>query len=490
MFDTVPSLAAARLLTQPGTAPCLPGGRLTLADGLIRAIEPGAPPAGARDLIAMPALGNAHDHGRGVKFLAVGIADGPLEAWVPGFYSRPVMDIYANAALIMAHFAESGIASAVHCHQWPMHEAAFETEIEAVARAARDVGIRLGIVVPMRDRNRLCYGDDDAVLALLAAEDREAVAAIWGYDITPVREQVARVEHLARRFQSDLVSVQLGPLGVQWASNPLLEAIAEASARTGLRVHMHLLESRQQREWLDRTYPDGVVTYLDHIGLLSERLTVAHGVWLRPDEIELLAEREVIVSLNSSSNLRLGSGIAPARAMVAKHLPMALGLDGMALDDDDDALREMRLADVLHRGPGFDDPLPRADLFAASMRHAPRAVTGRRNHGSLEPGMAADIVTLDYGAMTADVIDGLLDPTDLVLARAATRHVVDLVVAGRRIVRDGQVLGVDLAALQRELTAQIRSQKDMLLAKQPLIARYRDAMTRYYRSGGHTRDGA
>jgi len=74
---------------------------------------------------------------------------------------------------------------------------------------------------------------------------------------------------------------------------------------------MHLFETQAQREWADAVYPEGLVCRLDEIGFLSPRLTVAHGVWLKEDECALLAERGVTVSVNTSSNLRLRSGIAP-----------------------------------------------------------------------------------------------------------------------------------------------------------------------------------
>jgi hypothetical protein len=85
----------------------------------------------------------------------------------------------------------------------------------------------------MRDRNRFCYGADESLLAMLNPDDRAEVARNWGYAIVPAREQVARVEDLGRRYDSELVQVQFGPVGVQWASDDLLELVAEASARTG-----------------------------------------------------------------------------------------------------------------------------------------------------------------------------------------------------------------------------------------------------------------
>jgi hypothetical protein len=81
------------------------------------------------------------------------------------------------------------------------------------------------------------------------------------------------------------------------------------------------------------------------------------------------------------------------------------------------------------------------------------------NHGQLAPGMAGDIVTLDYGAITRDAIDGMIDESEFVLARGTAHHVSSLFVAGRQVVEDGQVLGVDMAAIEKELTGQTRAQK-------------------------------
>ena len=90
----------------------------------------------------------------------------------------------------------------------------------------------------------------------------------------PVREQLALVEAVAASCQSQTFDVQYGPAAVQWCSGELLEGVAEASASSGRRIHMHLLETRYQREWADRNFPDGIVEYLDSIGFLSERLTL------------------------------------------------------------------------------------------------------------------------------------------------------------------------------------------------------------------------
>ncbi len=204
---------------------------------------------------------------------------------------------------------------------------------------------------------------------------------------------------------SDHFLPQYGPVGPQWVDENVLARIAQRSADTGRRIHMHLLETLAQRQWSDATYPGGIVPYLDSVGLLSPRLTVAHGVHLRQDEIALLADRGVMVSVNTSSNLRLRSGIAPVADFVKQGLGFGMGMDGMALDDDEDALRELRLLWQLQRGFGLIDTLDPARLWQAVTRDGRRAILGPDDDGgTLTPGAPADILTLSTARMMADTI--------------------------------------------------------------------------------------
>jgi len=243
---------------------------------------------------------------------------------------------------------------------------------------------------------------------------------------------------------------------VQWCTGELLEGVAQASARTGRRIHMHLLETRYQREWADTNFPDGIVRYLDSIGFLSERTTLAHCAWARPDELELLAERNVTISVNTSSNLHLRSGIAPLRDMIKRGCRVALGLDGAALDEDDDALREMRLADFLHAGTGFRVDVSREQILGAVLVNGRRSVTNKDEGGLLAPGAPADILLIDWAALDADRLRPDLDPLDLLFARSTARHIKELIVGGRTVARDGRVLGVDHAAMNDDLLARFR----------------------------------
>lgn len=107
---------------------------------------------------------------------------------------------------------------------------------------------------------------------------------------------------------------------------------------------MHLLETRYQRTYARQRWAISFPQHLDAIGALGPWLTLAHMVWVAPDDLPLLAERGVGVAHNPSSNLRLRSGIAPPRAMLTAGVQVGIGLDGQALNDDQDMLRELRLA--------------------------------------------------------------------------------------------------------------------------------------------------
>ncbi|MGF1519104.1 MAG: amidohydrolase family protein, partial [Nodosilinea sp.] len=332
------SIAVAQLVSNTGASPVGPR-RITIQSGLIREITPddGQP----NHLLALPAMANAHDHGRGLASFTYGASDQALELWLPALKLKPSLPVYALTALALAKMARSGIGSVVHCHN-PSGDDLLG-EAQAVCQAARDVGLRLALAVPLSDRNSLSYGDPQRLLNLLDPADRDRVQQTWDPPTLPVSAQLKQVETIARHCEGDLIYIQYCPRGPQWCSNEMLEAIADASAATGRRIHTHLLETRCQREWADAHYPQGLIHYLDSIGFLSPRLTVAHGVWLRSDELDLLAKRGVIISVNTSSNLRLRSGIPPLAQMQAAGVAIAFGLDGMSLNDDEDAFKELRL---------------------------------------------------------------------------------------------------------------------------------------------------
>lgn len=464
-------LDARWVLPHPGVRPSLGPARLDWADGHITALQPlGAAVPGPRRLL-LPALANAHDHARTFRSATIGAAEQPLESWLPFLGLLPGADPYLCAATSFARSLKKGVTSLMVHYTRLQGGLPFEQEALAVARAAGDVGVRIGFAVAMRDRQGVAYCDDARVLQALRPEIRAEVASRLAAPLATPAEHLARVDALAAALPPH-ATVQYGPNGVQWCTTALLEAVARASAEHGRPVHMHLLETRYQREWADHAYPQGIVPHLDGIGLLSPRLTLAHCTWARPAELALLAERGVTIAVNTSSNLGIRSGIAPVPEMLRQGCRIAMGLDGLALDEDDDALRELRLAYALHRGWGFEVTMSRAQLWDFAARHGRRSVTGvdAPADGTLAPGARADLLVLDAETLDddAELLPGV-DPLDLLLARAHGGHVRQVIADGRTVVDQGRVLGVDEAACQAELTAQVRHR----LAAEPAWAAWR-----------------
>jgi len=425
---------------------------ILVAEGRIAVLRDGA---GGR-LLALPAPANAHDHARAVRTSAFGAMGRPLEAWLHMQALMPSVDPYLAAAASFGRSALGGAGSVMVHYTRAMGFSPLPEEAASVARAAADVGVRIGFAVAMRDRNALSYGRDEAVLAALPEPARAAIAAKFIRPAVPVAEQIALVAAVAAAAEGPLVNVQYGPVGVQWCSEPLLEAVAEASAASGRRVHMHLLETRYQREWADREYPGGIVKRLGELGLLSPRLTLAHCTWARPEELEAIAASGAVISVNTGSNFSLRSGIAPMAEMVRRGCRVAIGLDGATLDEDDDWLSELRLAHVLHRGWGFERAVGDAALLRAAFANGRFSVTGAEG-GVIEPGAEADLLLLDWERLDEDLLGTDLPPVTLLLARARARHIHALIVAGRSVVREGVVLGIDHSAVTEELRGQLRA---------------------------------
>ena len=466
------------LLSDPGSTPAQAGRRITLEDGRIVAVDVTQRSPTASRRLVLPALANAHDHARTFRSATLGSYGKPLETWLPYLGVTPAADPYLGAVTSFSRSARRGVSHLMVHYTRVQGGLPYVDEVEAVARAARDVGINIGFAVSIRDQQGIAYCADSTVLSTVRADIRDEVAQRLSAPATTPAEQLARVDEIAQMLAAgnygSHVTLQYGPNGVQWCSRPLLEAIAKASADTGRPVHMHLLETKYQRAWMDAQYPQGVVAYLDEIGLLSPRLTLAHCVWARPDELALLAERGVIIAVNTSSNLGIRSGIAPVPEMLRQGCRVAMGMDGLALDEDDDALREMRLAFSLHRGWGYDEQMSRAQLWQFAARNGRQSVAGAQpSEGArITVGEPADLLVLDWDAVDDDALFPDVDPLELLLARAHGGHIQEVYIGGRQIVAKGKVITVDEEGMRAELIAQVRSR----LRDNPAAARWRDVL--------------
>jgi cytosine/adenosine deaminase-related metal-dependent hydrolase len=367
--------------------------------------------------VLVPLLINAHDHGRGTGNVLAGIADAPLEPWIGSLRRR--RPIGTQESLVgdgCRAMLASGVGATVICVNPQGSDTA--AEVTAAAHAASDVGVRAAIVYPLEDVTNAMHG-----------RSRDYV----GWSAAEVAGHLEAVEAIAAGIHDPCIELQLGPVGPQWVSESTLAAVGAHARRRGRRVHMHLLESRAQREWADRTYPEGIVDLLRRVDLLGPHICFAHGTHLRKDELAALAESGCALSLNASSNLRLASGIPPVADAQRSELALGAGLDGLALGDDADYWNELRLL----RGLGQAQTGRRID--AATMLD--RLIRGgRRVLGSSRPapvalGSLADFVLLDLRGYRhlAERYDWSF--SEIALAAGRPDRVSEVWVGGRAVFR-------------------------------------------------------
>jgi len=181
-------------------------------------------------------------------------------------------------------------------------------------------------------------------------------------------------------------------------SRELLEAVADLSARDRVIVHTHASENRDEVE-LVRRLSGGFsnLEYLADTGLATPHLCTAHCVWVTDSEQAMLAERDVKVLHCPSSNLKLGSGLAPVAEMRARGISVSLGADGAACNNRLDMFEEMRLAATIQAVRKQPGALTARDAVWMATREGARALGMSAELGSIETGKRADLILIDRG---------------------------------------------------------------------------------------------
>jgi 5-methylthioadenosine/S-adenosylhomocysteine deaminase len=231
-------------------------------------------------------------------------------------------------------------------------------------------------------------------------------------------------------------------------SRELLEAVATLAARDRVIVHTHAAENRDEMEVVRRL--SGGMTNLEYLadtGLAMPHLCTAHCVWATESEQALLAERGVKVLHCPSSNLKLGSGVAPVVGRRARGPSVLLGPEGAACNNRLDMFDEMRLAATLQamrREPGA---LTARDAVWMATREGARALGSEAELGSIEVGKRADLIVVsrDRPHVTPDV-----DPWSTLVYASHGGDVRLTMVDGRVLVRDGRLVGEDVDAIIAE----------------------------------------
>lgn len=437
---------------------------ILVRDGVIAAIgapeavaaaNPDLPRRGSRRMIAIPGLVNSHHH-FGVTPLMLGVPFAPLELWLPRFRAMRQISMRLDTLYSAIEMLESGTTTVHHIHSGLVGTPAdWEATTNEVVSAYAEIGMRVGYSFMMRDRNVLAYEDDAKVLAGLPTPVRDWIAPRLASAATPTREYMEFFVETRTRWaeaRPDHVRIHLAPANLHWCSDESLQRIFETARTHGASVHMHLLETERQAGFSQERFGHSAVEHLAALGCLGRELTLGHGNWMRPRDLDLIAECGCLICHNASSGLRLGSGIAPVNQMRRRGIPVALGIDQSNICDDRDMTIEMKLVWALHRETGlWNDRPDAAAVLQMATEHGARSVGFGDTVGRLEPGRRADVVLLNSAAVERPFVSARTPVAEAVLHRA-TRDAVDMVIVdGRVVVEDGRVVSIDRDAAMREI---------------------------------------
>lgn len=230
-------------------------------------------------------------------------------------------------------------------------------------------------------------------------------------------------------------------------SGPLLRAVSDLGERWGAIVHTHAAETPVELELVRRRTGMDELAYLESVGIAGPRTALAHCVWVDPDGIRDLARQRTNVVHCPSSNLKLGSGIAPIPALLAAGCRVAIGADGAPCNNRLDAFGEMRLAALIQKPRHGPDALPAAQVLDLATGGGARALGLSDDIGSIEVGKRADLIALDLSGPHAQPEADLVSRIVYSARGADVRHVI---VDGRVVVKDGRLKTGDLGEIRRE----------------------------------------
>ena len=424
----------------------IPDGGLFIRDGFIEQAAPTVElPTAADEVldleghILLPGLINTHHHFYQTLTRAIPAAQNAnLFNWLKTLY--PIWarmtpeDIRISTQTALSELALSGCTTASdHLYLFP-NGARLDDEIEAAA----DIGLRLHA-----SRGSMSLGESQGGLPPDSVVDGED-------------HILADSERLINRYHDpapgSMVRIVLAPCSPFSVTGELMKQSAELARRHGVFLHTHLAETQDEEEFCLQQFGHRPVAYMQSVGWVGADVWFAHSVHVNDEEIAVYSREGCGVAHCPSSNMRLGSGIAPLARLLKAGVKTGLGVDGSASNDGSHLLAEARLAMLLARlnaglqGASLSSTAGELLSVRQALELATRggaAVLGRQDVGSLEAGKCADFVAINLNRL--EYAGALHDPVAAILL-CQPRGVDFNYVHGNAVVIQNQLVGLDLDA--------------------------------------------
>ncbi len=427
---------ADTILTMDDARRELAGADLLIRDGQIVAVGPGLTTAGeVHDLsscVVTPGLVNTHHHLYQTLTRAVPAGqDALLFGWLQALY--PIWarfgpeEMFISAQIGLAELALSGCTlSSDHLYLYPNG-----VRLEDTIAAAAEVGLRFHPT-----RGAMSIGESKGGLPPDALVESEAGI---------LNDMIRVVDAFHDPSEGAMCRVGLAPCSPFSVSRELMRDAALLARDKGVMLHTHLAENEEDILYSQSQFGCRPGEYAEELGWTGSDVWHAHCVKLDSTEIDLFARTRTGVAHCPCSNCRLGSGIAPVRAMRDRGVKIGLGVDGSASNDSGNLVAEARQAMLLQRVANGADAMSAREALEIATRGG-ADVLNRPDCGRLMPGKRADIAVWDTSGIESA---GSWDPAALLLAGPV--RVKHLFVEGRQVVRDGDISTIDLPrAIERQ----------------------------------------
>ena len=423
---------AVAVVTMDGTRREIAGGDVLIRGGVIADVGQGLATAGrvvqATGCVVTPGLVNTHHHLYQTLTRAVpGGQDALLFGWLRTLY--PIWarfgpeEMFVSAQAGLAELALSGCTmTSDHLYLYPNG-----ARLDDTIAAAAEVGMRFHPT-----RGAMSIGESAGGLPPDTLVEREDAI---------LEDMVRVVDRFHDASEGAMVRVGLAPCSPFSVTRDLMREAALLARDKGVMLHTHLAENDEDIAYSLAKFGCRPGQYAEDLGWTGADVWHAHCVKLDAGEISLFARSGTGVAHCPCSNCRLGSGIAPVRAMRDVGVKVGLGVDGSASNDAGNLVAEARMAMLLQRVAGGADKMSAREALEIATLGGAR-VLGRGDCGSLEVGKRADVALWDVSGIEAA---GSWDPVAILLAGPA--RVKHLFVEGRQVVGDGRMLTIDLDAV-------------------------------------------
>jgi 5-methylthioadenosine/S-adenosylhomocysteine deaminase len=240
----------------------------------------------------------------------------------------------------------------------------------------------------------------------------------------------------------------------------LLERVGKLSRERGVLVHTHASENKDEIDLVTRETGRTNIEYLRDVGLAANNVVLAHCVHVGEGDIDILRKTGTHVAHCPSSNLKLGSGIAPVVEMLERGIPISLGADGAPCNNRLDMFTEMRSAALIQKAMHGPEVLPALTMLRMATIDGARALGLEEQIGSIEVGKRADLTVLNIEALHTTPHP---DPISSIVYAADARDVETVIIDGKIVMREGELITID----EKEV---IRSAKEQAMLLQESVS--------------------